>query len=292
MLIAVGTVYLGDMAVKKPVVTIIGHVCVDHNTIDGVSRTTWGSSAMYIAKYYLKNFGVRPRIIAKYGQDFAPYTDDFVFTEAAEGEMTLRYENIVNNGEREQFCHHGEVSGPVSVRAEIVELIRGSDIVIVAPLLANYSADYIAEVMQYASSDCQKVLLPQGYVRHINAADKIEKQVFTDAAAIVPYFDLVIASEEDADGMLELARDWAAYGDGQSIVITQAERGATVFDAHGAEQVPTTALAFADIKNPVGSGDMFSAQLAIGIHDGLSVHAATRRANQAMVAVLLGEPLE
>lgn len=280
------------MTAKKPIVTIIGHVCVDHNTIDGVSRTTWGSSAMYIAKYYLKNFGVRPRIVARYGHDFTPFAQDFVFTEQPEGEMSLRYENIVNNGERVQFCHHSEVSAPVPARKDIAEMIRGSDVVIVAPLLANYGADYIAEVMRYASSDCLKVLLPQGYMRHINAADKIEKQAFTDAAAIVPYFDLVIASEEDGDGMLELAREWASYGDGQSVVITQAEHGATVFDARGAEQVPTTPLAFSDIKNPVGSGDMFSAQLAIGMHDGLDAHEATRRANQAMAAVLLGEPLE
>lgn len=285
------TVYLDDMTAKKPVVTIIGHVCVDHNTIDGVSRTTWGSSAMYIAKYYLKNFGVRPRIIARYGQDFVPYTRDFVFAEPAVGEVTLQYENIVNNGEREQFCHHSEVSDPVPMREEIAELVRGSDIVIVAPLLANYSADYIAKVMQHASEDCLRVLLPQGFVRHINAEEKIEKQPFADAEAIVPHFDLVIASEEDGDDMMAQAQSWLSDG-AENVVITQAEKGATVFDPRGNEQIPTTSLSFHDIKNPVGSGDMFSAQLAIGMHEGLDVREATRRANQVMSVVLLGEPLE
>lgn len=279
------------MSVKKPVVTIIGHVCIDHNTIDGASRTTWGSSAMYIAKYYLKNFDVRPRIIARYGQDFVPYTQDFVFAEAADGEVTLQYENIVNDGNRVQFCHHSEASGPVPVREEIAELVRSSDIVIVAPLLANYSAEYIADVMQHASANCLKVLLPQGFVRHINDEEKIEKQAFTDAAAIVSHFDLVVASEEDGDDMMSQAQSWLAAGAG-NVVITQAEKGAMVFDSRGNAQIPTTPLSFHDIKNPVGSGDMFSAQLAIGMHDGLDVHEATRRANQAMAVVLLGDPLE
>jgi sugar/nucleoside kinase (ribokinase family) len=276
---------------KKPVVTIIGHVCVDHNTIDGVSRTTWGSSAMYIAKYYLKNFDVRPRIVARYGHDFTPFAHDFVFTEQPEGEVSLRYENIVNNGERVQFCHRSEASGPVPLREDIAELVRGSDIVIVAPLLDNYSADYIARVMQYASEDCLKVLLPQGFVRHINAEEKIEKQPFADASAIVSYFDLVVASEEDGDDMMTQAQAWFTAGAG-NVVITQAEKGATVFNPRGNEQIPTTPLSFYDIKNPVGSGDMFSAQLAIGMHDGLDAHEATRRANQTMTVVLLGDPLE
>lgn len=154
---------------KKPIVTIIGHTCIDHNTIDGIKYENWGSSAMYIAKYFSKEFGIQSHIVSSYGHDFVKYATDFVFLGTPGDHNTLLYENIVTNGDRVQFCRHSDFSPPVDLKENIINILRRTDILIVAPMLANYSMEYIEQVMQYLPEGSLKVLLPQGYMRHINA---------------------------------------------------------------------------------------------------------------------------
>jgi len=277
--------------VSKPVVTIIGHACIDHNTIDGTKYEKWGSSAMYIAKYYLKHFGIKSHIVSSYGKDFSKYANDFIFTENPNGDKTLLYENIVTNGHRVQYCRNSDCSSPVPLSEKIIDLLQKTDILIVAPQISNYSAAYISDVMSHLSGNSLKILLPQGFMRHISGDDKIEKREFAEAESILPYFDAVIASDEDYDNILDLAEKWAEHKAGSSIVITQAERGATVFHKGEVKQISTTPLPFDKIKNPVGSGDMFSAQFTIGLHNKLHPHDAVHEANKTTAQALLAESL-
>ena len=66
-------------ATTSPVVTIFGHVCVDHNTVDDVSYTSWGSPAMFMAAYYQKHYNLTPSIVSAYGNDFEKYTKKYHF---------------------------------------------------------------------------------------------------------------------------------------------------------------------------------------------------------------------
>lgn len=275
----------------KPVITIVGHTCIDHNTIDGTKQEKWGSSAMYIAKYYHKLFGIKSHIVSNYGHDFLKYARDFVFTENPRGNKTLVYENVVTNGCRVQHCRNSDCSSPVPLNEDIINLLRRTNILIVAPQISNYTADYISEIVQHSPENSLKILLPQGLMRQINGDDKIEKRVFSEAEEIIRHFDAVIASDEDYDDILDLAERWAEYKTGSSIVITQAEKGAIVFHKGKAKQIPTTPLPFNKIKNPVGSGDMFSAQFAVSLHGKLHPYDAVREANMTTARALLDEPL-
>lgn len=276
----------------KPIVTIVGHVCLDHNSIDGVTYKSWGSSAMYIAKYLAKEFGIKPHIVSSYGSDFIEYTTEFTFIGELNDHKTLLYENIVNNGNRLQFCHHSDFSPPIEVNADLKDLLKKTDILIVAPMLANYDIKYIEQIMEHLPATTLRVLLPQGYMRHINEEYKIEKRAFIEAKHILKHFDAVIASDEDHDNALEAARGWAAYKNGSSIVITQAEKGATVFYADKITRVATTPLPFSEIKNPVGSGDIFSAQFTMSLHSKLHPHEAVSSANKATAKALLSDHLQ
>jgi len=276
---------------EKPIVTIIGHTCIDHNTINGTSYEKWGSSAMYIAKYLSKEFNITSRIVSSYGHDFVKYRDDFIFLEPPSGYTTLLYKNVVTNGNRIQFCHHSNSSPPIRISRHVAEILRKTDILVVAPMLTNYDEKYIKQVMQYTPEQTFKVLLPQGYMRHINDKNEIEKREFSEAKYVLPYFDAVIASDEDCDNALLVAKKWADYKKGLHIVITQAEKGATVFDDSTVVQVPTTPIPFSEIKNPVGSGDMFSAQFAISMYNGLRPSEAVDQANKATAKALLSDPL-
>lgn len=274
---------------SKPVVTIIGHVCIDHNTIDGTEYEKWGSSAMYIAKYYLEHFGIKSHIISSYGRDFAKYASDFSFTEKPNDSKTLLYENIVTDGRRVQYCRNS--SPLVPVHESIIDLLQKTDILIVAPQIPNYTAAYISDILQHVPDDSLKILLPQGFMRRVSDDGKIEKREFIEATSVVPYFDAVIASDEDYDSILDLAATWAKHAASSSIVITQAEKGATVFHEGGVKHIPTVPLPFDQIKNPVGSGDMFSAQYAIGLYNKLHPHDAVHEANKTTGQALLAEPL-
>lgn len=277
---------------QLPTVTLIGHVCIDNNTIEGAKFETWGSSVMYIAKYLLKNFGIHSHIIAPYGQNFVKYTESFDFLVPPTTPDTLQYENIVNNGTRVQYCHHAELSNPVTINEKIKELLEHTDILVVAPLVANYQVTYIAQIMEFLPKECLRVLLPQGYMRHINGEDRIEKRMFSEAEQLLTYFDVVVASDEDCDNALDVAKVWATYKEESSIVITQASKGATLFNNGKVTQIPTTAIPPSQIKNPVGSGDTFSARLAIDLHNKLSPSDAVRNANAATAKVLLSQPIQ
>lgn len=273
----------------KPVVTIVGHTCIDNNVVDGIRSENWGSPAMYIAHYYLKNFGIKANIVSSYGSDFTKYTKVFVFTEQPGDSKSLVYENIVNNGQRVQFCHNSQSSLPATLNQNAIELLKKTNILIIAPQLPNYSPDYIAKIMDYAPSDCLKVLLPQGYMRQVDRTDKIIKRDFAEASRILPYFDAVIASDEDYVDILALATGWAKYKPGSSIVITQAEKGATVFHDGVIQPIATQPIPFTDIKNPVGCGDIFSAQFALSLYNRLDPYAAAVQANQATAKALTSE---
>lgn len=276
----------------KPTVTIIGHVCIDHNMVDGVKHETWGSPAMYIAKYYLKHFGIQSNIVSSYGRDFLNYAGDFSSTEGQGSGRTMCYENTINNGQRVQYCRNSEQSTPVSVSKVRTSLLRQTDILIVAPLVPNYSVEYVSEIMRYLRSDCLKILLPQGYMRYVDDSDKVQKRNFVEAGDIMRHFDGVVASDEDYEDIMSLAKVWSNHKPNSSIVITQAERGATLFYKGEVKQISTVPLPFDKIKNPVGCGDVFSAQLAMGLYSQLHPHEAVRQANKGTAQALLADPLD
>lgn len=275
----------------QPIITIIGHVCIDDNIINNAKVETWGSPAMYMAHYYLKNFDIKSHVVAGYGNDFSKYTGKFLFTEMPDNRKTMIYENIVNNGKRTQFCHNSNSAAPVQLRKDVTDLIQKSDILIIAPQVPNYPKEYITDIMTFIPKKCVKVLLPQGYMRQVGQNDKIEQRNFVEASHILPYFDVVIASDEDYSGILKLAPHWSGYKENSNIIITQAEKGATIFRGGESQHIATQPIKFKDIRNPVGSGDIFSAQVAIGLYNNLEPYEAVRLANQATTKSLLSDPL-
>jgi sugar/nucleoside kinase (ribokinase family) len=272
----------------RPTITIVGHVCLDNNIVDGISRKSWGSAAMYIARYLAKEFSIRPSIISAYGNDFRQHAAGFTLVGESGDHPTLLYENRITNGHRVQLCHHRHYSPPVKLRQEVTDLLSKTDLLIVAPMLANYSVEYIQQIMRYVSKKSLKALLPQGYMRSINENNEVEKRHFIEAPHILPYFDAVIASEEDGNDTLQLASTWATYKQRSSIVITQAEKGATLFYQGETRHIPTVPLPLREIKNPVGSGDTFSAQFVMGLHEGHHPSDAVRHAHAATARALRG----
>jgi sugar/nucleoside kinase (ribokinase family) len=257
-----------------PAVTIVGHVCIDHNTIEGEYRESWGSAVLYISEYLRKNHGNTPRIIAPYASDLTHFirTDNFV-NQPSDGK-TLVYSNIVKNGHREQFTSTDSVIDPVAINDDIIKVLKSTDILIVAPLLPNISPQYIHEIHKYISSDALTVLLPQGYYRKINKGEPVKVQRFIYADEILPHVDLLIQSDEDSSNAFTTAREWTSKFTNLTIIVSQNSHGASAFIRDNESHMPAKTARLGEIVNPVGAGDVLSAELAysfkqLGLKDAL-----------------------
>lgn len=271
---------------KNPIIVILGHVCIDENIIEGKSYKSWGSPAMYVAAYYAREYGIKTHIISQYGTDFTEYVRDYTLMTTSPGNSkTLIYRNNVENGQRTQSCPNPEDSLPVQLDEATVALIASADIFIVAPGIPNYSDAYIRKSIGYTKQSCIKILMPQGLLREIDH-DFVLKGSLRNPD-ILSLFDTAIITDEDIDDALRIARSWSKRCINTAIVVTRAENGATLLQNGNIIIIPTKhSLRDSEIVNPVGAGDMFSAEVAISLFKEMSIKASIRSAHISTAKIL------
>ncbi|HSX08410.1 MAG TPA: PfkB family carbohydrate kinase [Candidatus Saccharimonadales bacterium] len=275
---------------QQPNIVLVGHVCIDTNTTENATYTAWGSSVLYVAQYYRAQYGIEPAIITEYGPDLLPYVPHAHFLPAVPNRPeTLRYENDTRSVPRIWRCHNTEFAGPPELTPAAIEAIKAADIIVVATLLPNYSAAYIAQLMQHARPDALKLLCPQGYFRKIAADGLVQQREFTEASTVLPLFDVVVYSEEDHARALALARTWSQKMSTQFIV-TQGEKGASIVARNVVRAIPTTPLAPEQIVDSVGCGDTFAATVAYQYFQNHDLVEAVQAAHRAAAAKLLAAP--
>lgn len=275
---------------KQPNIVFIGHVVIDHNKVERASYTNWGSPAMFMTKYFQSHFKLEPTIIASYGQDFVQYAEGVILLPAKPNlAHSTVYENIVTNGHRTQYCHHGNAPLP-EITPDVQAALRAADILFLAPLAPTYSANYVAEVMQYVPSECLRILSPQGYLRHINTEDLVQPREFTEATDILPYFNTVILSDEDHPQADARAHEWKAASPNTEIIVTLNSRGADIIQRQGAQHIPTTPVAPEQIIDSTGLGDVFSAAVGYNLYQGNDLLTAVQAAHMATRDKLLSTP--
>lgn len=261
-------------------ITIVGHVCIDKNTSENSSYTAAGSPAMFMDKIFKQFPDNQVTIVAPYGADFLEYMGDTrLYPEKPVGAKTLQYENISKTGIRLQKAHHREEANPVLVDTAIKRILSSSDIVFVAPLMPNFTPEYLRNVLSYASSGTLKVLLPQGYYRDFDHEDNVRVRPFTEADEILPFFDVVILSEQDHSDMFALAKEWVSKYN-ITAIITLGEKGAVAIAAEKVMQMPTRAVPEHEVVDSVGSGDIFSAGFSYRYQQTHDLKEAGRFANE------------
>ena len=267
----------------------IGHVCIDHNVIDGVRvPETWGSGLMH-TRAYLQKLGVVSSLIAPRGSAYAQYAPEEEFLNpSVPGGETLVYENNILDGVRTQYAHNLEASLPPALDTVNFAQTGAVDVIFVSPLTQQYDYSYLSACLERLPKDAYRVLLPQGYTRDISTEGVVRQTGFQDAARIVPMFDLVVLSDEDIADAKDAAREWAAYSDRTSIVVTHNHYGATLFTRAQETFVPTTPVPETEIVEPIGLGDTFTASMAIARFSGMDEVSAIQHAHQAVAAKMRG----
>lgn len=240
-------------------ITILGHVCVDHNFSEGATYTSVGSPALFIARIFssIPQARANIRVITPYGPDFNSYKHGLtLYPSTPSNTKTLTYENRSKGNLRVQKASNRDESHPVSLSDELTSVIQSSDIIFFAPLVPNYSVEYIKTALSFVSNNALKILLPQGYYRDFTDDDEVYPRKFVEANELVPLFDFVIVSEQDHHEMLATAKRWSRDS---KVILTIGEKGALFFDDNRSFLVPTRAVPLRDIVDSVGSGDIFSA---------------------------------
>jgi len=238
-------------------ITILGHVCIDHNISEHVTYTSAGSPALFITKIYQQFPGVTTQTIAPYGPDFTKYVKHtLIYPHKPTRKKTLIYQNISHNTVRTQKAINREYAQAVPISEKMKSLISSSDVIFFAPLTPIYSANYIKQIMKCSRKKSLKILLPQGYFRLFDSKNRVIQREFTEAREILPLFDFVIVSDQDHTSMNEYVKNWTSH---TQVIVTRGDKGAYYHYKNKTISIPTVPVLVADIVDSVGSGDIFSA---------------------------------
>jgi sugar/nucleoside kinase (ribokinase family) len=268
-------------------IVLIGHVCIDSNDSEHSKYTSWGGPLMYMSNYLDKYHGVKPVLIAPYGSDFLIYTKDVSLIPGPTRPHTLVYKNISHQGVTTRQCHHADIAYPVRLSPTIKSHIATADIICVAPLLPNYPTDYVRRLLSLRKPTSLSVLHPQGYFRQTDSEGKISQRDFTDAEKIIPFFDLVIFSEDDHSDALTIAAKWGKVKAGSFPIVTQGPRGASWIDSEGrTHEIWTHSVPESQIIDSVGCGDTFIASSMYDYFVNRDIESAIKAGNKAAGAKL------
>lgn len=260
-------------------ITILGHVCVDHNFSEGATYTSVGSPSLFIARIFkgIPQAHANIRVITPYGQDFNSYQHGLtLYPRTPSNQKTLTYENRSKGNLRVQKAYNRDQSEPVTLDDELISVIQSSDIIYFAPLVPNYPVEYIKSALSYVKDTALKILLPQGYYRDFTDDDEVYPRAFAEADELVPLFDFVMVSEQDHHEMLATAKRWSRD---TKVILTIGEKGALFFEDGTSFLVGTRAVPLRDIVDSVGSGDIFSAAFGYKYLQSHDIYGAMKFAN-------------
>ncbi|RFA16666.1 hypothetical protein B7R22_04150 [Subtercola boreus] len=281
-------------------VVIIGHVCIDENTGTDSGdkapqrlRRTVGSPAFFINRQLQAVPRVTVSVIAPYGGDFLAVMSasppGIPLLNPATPGGTLLYRNHIDGDVRRQQCFYAQNADPVPVTATYARALAAADIVIVAPLLANFTPEYLAAALTETRPDALKMLLVQGFLRRVDDDGTVGQRDFAEYADVIPLFDVVVFSDEDLRMALTVADEWSRDFSRTTVVVTQNRNGATSFDGGVSVHVPAEPLERQGVGSVIGAGDVFSAALAVSYRESGDIRDAIGRAHEITARFIDGE---
>lgn len=236
---------------------------------------------MYMAAYFRANTNIDPVLIAPHGSDFRKYAKGLNLLPATRGKTTLLYKNVTHGSIRTQSCGNLDAAEPVPITSQLRSRMADADIIVLAPLLPNYTVEYIKELLAVKKPGCLTVLLPQGFLRSIDASGQVSPRKFKEVDDVLPLFDLAILSDEDVHGdFCELQR-WAKQSLSTNIIMTQGAQGASWVKPTGLASVGTEPIPKEHVIDSVGSGDTFSAAAVVSYFTTKDVVGAIKVGNEA-----------
>ena len=189
--------------------------------------------------------------------------------ECLESKATTLFENIYEDGKRTQVLHQ---------RADVITCEQIPLAWRAAPMvyLGTIDQEITPEVFGCFSEDSTICVMPQGFFRRWNEQGLVSFAEWTPAERVLQRIDVLVLSELDVPEPDRLVGEWSELV--KIIVVTRAERGATVYMGADSCDYPARPTRQVD---PTGAGDVFAAAYLISLHETNDPCAAAGFANAA-----------
>jgi 1D-myo-inositol 3-kinase len=248
----------------SPEFLIIGHITQDLLS-NGTLST--GGTVSYAATT-AHRLGCRVGVVTSAGPDLdVAHVLPFAQLACQPSLATTVFENIYLNGTRKQILH--KRAGTICCE-HIPGAWRGASIAHLGPLDQE-----IDEGVFHCFDD--QVLIgvtPQGFLRRWDDQGHVSFAEWTPPESILRRINVLILSELDVPDPDRLVLDWGRFIG--IIVVTRAERGATVYQASTSYHLPARPARQVD---PTGAGDVFAASFMIRLIETGDPHQAAEFAN-------------
>lgn len=268
----------GSYRVRPLKITLIGHVCIDHNTSEHAEYTAPGGPAIFMNRIFSQLPKNTVEIIAPYGQDFLEIAPQVPFHPSVPVQKsTLVYSNDSSGKKRVQKALQRSFARPPVFTTELLESIEQSDIVFLTPLTPQYTLKDLEPILEHKRESQLFILLPQGYFRDFTQDNLVVVREGSEVDALAAKFDAIIVSNEDHPKIAQKAERWA---ESTRVITTLGEQGARY--QYGSEDfiVPTQPVILSEIVDSVGSGDIFSSAFAYEYFQSRSALKALTFANK------------
>lgn len=226
----------------------VGHVCQDIRPDGGLNL---GGSVSYAAITALR-LGYRVGLVTGAGPDL-DVARAFPGAEVAchPSAATTLFENIYQDGSRKQILHR---------RAEVLTCAHIPPAWRTPPMvyLGSIDQEIAPEVFDCFADTSLMAVMPQGFFRRWDEQGLVSFIEWMPPERVLRRINLLVISELDVPNPEALARDWGRLI--RLIVVTRAERGATVYQAGEACHFPARPAHQVD---PTGAGDVFAAAFLI-----------------------------
>ncbi len=232
----------------QPEFLVIGHITQDLLPDASLSL---GGTISYAATT-AQRMGYRVGVVTSTGPDLdVAKVLPFAQIACRRSSKTTVFENIYLNGERKQILHQ---RAGVLCCDDVPEEWRSVPIAHLGPLDQE-----IDEGIFHCFSDSVLIgVTPQGFLRRWDCTGRVSFADWNPPESVLKRINVLVLSEQDVPDPGRLARDWGQFI--EAIVVTRAERGATLF--HEGEPCDHPARPAQQV-DPTGAGDVFAAAFMI-----------------------------
>jgi 1D-myo-inositol 3-kinase len=231
-----------------PDFVVVGHVCQDILPDGGRGL---GGSVSYAATT-AHRLGYRVGVVTSAGPDLE-VAQAFPYAQIAccPSTATTVFENIYRDGTRKQILHR---------RADVITCAQIPPAWREAPMvyLGTIDQEIDASVFDCFPGHVLMGVMPQGFFRRWDDEGQVFFTEWKPSEAVLRRINVLVISELDVPDPGELVRDWGRFT--EIVVVTRAERGATVYRA--GEPSDFSARPTRQI-DPTGAGDVFAAAFLI-----------------------------
>lgn len=208
--------------------------------------------------------GLRVGLVTRFAADVDVSALAGVAVHRLESPVTTTFENRYTPLGREQHLH----ARAESIASDDVPAAwREAPIVHLGPLAQDVDARAAA-----AFPHARVGVTPQGWLRHWDAQGRVSACDWERPEPVLANAAAIVLSIEDVGGDWRRVEAWAERS--AALVVTEAERGATLFHAGARHSVAAPRVSISD---PTGAGDLFAAAYFAAYHASGDALAATER---------------